>query len=135
MTSRQVLSHYDSAKPLIMSCDASPYGIAAMLSHRMPNHDDRSIAFASKTLTPAEQNYCRLEKEASATIYGVKKFHEYCFGRFLTIKTDHKPLLSLIGEKKGIPVNSAASIQRWSLFLSNYQYALVYRSGNEKCIR
>ena len=117
-----------------MLCDASPYGIAAVLSQRMPNHDDRSIAFASKTQTPAEQNYYHLEKEASAIISGVKKFHEYCFGRFLAIQTDHKPLLSLIGEKTGIPVNSAANIQRWSLFLSNYQYALVYQSGNEKCI-
>ena len=85
LTSRQVLSHYDSAKPLIMSCDASPYGIAAVLSHRMPNGDDRPIAFASKTRTPAERNYCHIEKEALAIIFGVKKFHEYCFGCFFTI--------------------------------------------------
>ena len=91
MTSTQVLSHYDPAKPLIMSCDASPYGIAAVLSHRMPNCDDRPIAFASKTLTPAEQNYCHLKKEALAIIFGVKKFHEYCFGSFLLFKqtTNH----------------------------------------------
>ena len=126
MTSRQVLSHYDSAKPLIMSCDASPYGIAAVLSHRMPNGNDRPIAFASKTLTPAERNYYHLKKEALAIIFGFKKFHEYCFGRFFTIQMDHKPLLGLIGEKKGIPFNSAACIQRWSLFLSNYQHKLVY---------
>ena len=30
LTFTQVLSHYDPAKPLIMSCDASPYGIAAV---------------------------------------------------------------------------------------------------------
>ena len=40
-----------------------------------------------------------------------QKFHEYCFGHFFTIQTDHKPLLGLITEKKGIPVNSAASIR------------------------
>ena len=50
------------------------------------------------------------------------------------IQTNHKPLLGLIGEKKGIPVNLAARIQRWSLFLSNYQCELVYRSGNENAI-
>ena len=61
LTSTQVLSHYDPAKPLIMLCDASPYGIAAVLSHRMPNGDDRPIAFASKTLTPAKRNYCHLK--------------------------------------------------------------------------
>ena len=56
LTSTQVLSHYDPAKPLTMSCDASPYGITAVLSHRMPNGDDRPTAFASKTLPPAERN-------------------------------------------------------------------------------
>ena len=125
LTSTQVLSHYDPAKPLTMSCDASSYGIAAVLSHRMPNGDDRPIAFASKTLTPAERNYCHVNKEILAIIFEVKKFHEYCFGRFFTIQTDHKPLLGLIGEKRGIPVKSTARIQRWSLFLSNYQYELV----------
>ena len=44
---------------------------------------------------------------------------------------DHKPLLGLIREKKGIPVNLTARIQRWLLFLSNYQYKLVYRFGNK----
>ena len=82
LTSTQVLSYYDPAKPLIMSCDASPYGIATVLSHRMPNCDDRPIAFASKTRAPAERNYCHLKKEALAIIFEVKKFHEYCFGHF-----------------------------------------------------
>ena len=97
----------------------------------MPNGDDRPIAFASKTLTPVKQNYSHLVKEVLAIKFGAKKFHEYCFGRFFTIQTVHKPLLGLISEKKGIPVNLAACIQRWSLFLSNQQYQLVYRSGNE----
>ena len=71
LTSTQVLSHYDPVKPLTMSCDESPYGIAAVLSHRMPNGDGRPIAFASKTLTPVERNYCHLKKEALAIIFGV----------------------------------------------------------------
>ena len=60
-----------------------------------------------------------------------KKFTSIVLDVFFTIQADHKPLFGLIGEKKCIPVNSAARIQRWSLFLSNYQYELVYRSGNE----
>ena len=48
LPSTQALSHYDPEKPLIMSCDASPYGIAAVLSHRMPNGDDRMNEFGVK---------------------------------------------------------------------------------------
>ena len=66
----------------------------------MSNGDEKPTAFSSRTLTPAEQNYSHLKKEALAIIFGVNKFHEYCFGRLFTIETDHKPLLGLIGKKR-----------------------------------
>lgn len=120
LTSTEVLIHYDPAKLLIMFCDASPYGEAVVKSNKMPTGEDRPIAFALKTLAQAEQNYSHLEKEA-LVVFGVKKFYEYCFGCLFTIQTDHKALLGIKGEHKGTSITSAAWIQRWSLFLSNYQ--------------
>ena len=67
--------HFDDALPLILSCDASPYGVGAVLSHLMPNGDERPISFASRTLTETEKKYSQLEKEALAIIFGVRKFH------------------------------------------------------------
>ena len=49
MQSATVLVHYDIEKKLIVSCDASPHGIGAVLSHEMLDGSERPIAFASRT--------------------------------------------------------------------------------------
>ena len=45
--------------------------------------------------------------------------------------TDHKPLLGLLGENKGIPMMAAARIQRWALTLEAYDYTLAYKEGSK----
>ena len=102
LCSETLLVHYDLAKKLILSCDASPSGVGAVLSHVMEDGSERPIGFASRTLAPAEKKYFQLDKEDLAIIFGIKKFHQHVYGRSFQITSDHKPLLGLLGENKGI---------------------------------
>ena len=111
LTSSALLVHYDPSQPLVLSCDASQYVVGAVLS-QVCNGDEKPVAYASKTLTTAESNYSQLEKEGLALIYGVRKFHNYLFGRTFTLCTDHKPLQSLLNESKPILCMGPARIQR-----------------------
>ena len=53
------------------------------------------------------------------------------YGRKFSLVKDHKPLLSLLGPKSGIPTLAAARMQRWPLLLSGYQYDIEYRSTSK----
>ena len=64
-------------------CDASPYGIGAVLSQIDEQGIERPVAYASCTLSQPEKNYSQLEKEALALIFGTKRFQNYLYGHFL----------------------------------------------------
>ena len=79
-------------------CDASPYGVGAVLSQIDEQGVERPVSYVSRTLSQAERNYSQLEKEALALIFGTKRFHYYLYGHSFTLYTDHKPLQGLLNQ-------------------------------------
>jgi hypothetical protein len=127
LTFSLVLTPYDPTKPIIVTADAAPKGIGGVIS-LVVDGLEKPVAFTSRTLTAAEQNYSKLEKEALALIHTLK-FHKYLYGRKFTLFTDHKPLTSIFHPHKSIPSLARARIQRCSLILPAYQYEIKFRKG------
>ena len=82
-------------------------------------------------LSSSEKNYAQIEREALSIIFGVKKFHQFLYGRKFALITDHKPLLVIIGPKSPIPTLAAARMQRWALVLSAYNYVIEHRASEK----
>ena len=85
------MKFYDNSKPLYLETDLSGIGLGAALLQLYDNTFCQvgvapqnitlhPIAFASKSLTGAEQRYSNIECEALGILHGLEKFHLYCFG-------------------------------------------------------
>ena len=107
-TTSPLLTHFDPKKPVILSCDASLYGVGAVLSHQMDDGSKRPISIASRTLSTAKGNYAHLDKEALVIVFGIKRFYQYLYGRKCNIQSNHKSLQYLLGETRGIPAIASA---------------------------
>lgn len=111
LISPRVLAHYDRKETLLLACDASDYGISAILSHKYADGSERPIAFASKRIAKKELNRTILDKEAMAIVFGFKRFFQYVFGKTIILRTDNKALQYILGPRKGIPVTADNRLQ------------------------
>lgn len=131
IASDEVLVHFDPELTVKLVCDASQHGVGAALMHVFANGTERPIAFASRTLAKSERNYSTIDREALAIHFGVSKYSHFLIGRKFILKTDHKPLIAIFGDKRGIPAMAAGRLQRWSVYWSNFDFTIEYIKGAE----
>lgn len=122
LMSENCLAHYNPDERLKLIVDASPVGVGAILMQIDAKNVDKPIEFASRTLSQAEKNYSQLDREAVAIYFGVKKFHQYLYGRHFILVTDNKPLQHILSPKKGIPQMASNRLQRIALFFVRLQF-------------
>lgn len=129
LCSDTLLAHFDPKIPIVLATDASNRAVAGVLSHTYKDGSTKPIAYVSRALSNTETNYGTIEKEALAIIFCVTKLRQYLLGNKFTLQTDHKPLVTLFGENKGLPIMAAARIQRWAFILSGFDYSIQYIKG------
>ncbi len=129
LTSPPVLAMYDSSRECKVSADASSYGLGGVLFQKW-DEEWRPIAYMSQSLTPTEQRYAQVEKEALGLTWACERFRNFLIGKHFQLETDHKPLLSLLGSQAldALPPR----IQRFRMCLMRYSYSMSHVAG--KCL-
>ncbi len=69
---------------------------------------NRAIAYASRTLTPAESNYSVTHQETLAVVWALKHFRDIILGYPITVYTNHAAVTELF-KGKNLTVNEKQS--------------------------
>ncbi len=121
-----VLKMYNPRLPIRIETDASDLAIGACLSQK---YEDmwHPVAYLSRKLSPAEQNYDIHDKELLAIVAFLESWSVYTEGSpELTILTDHKNLLHFTTTKQ---LNRRQV--RWSERLGQYKFRIQYTPGKD----
>jgi hypothetical protein len=115
----------DPSKPFLLDTDYQKVAVAAVLSQLDDKGKEHPIAYASKGLNKVEQRWPAYEGELFALQWGIDKFRQYLDnGLEFTVRTDHKPLATLLNLKE--PNKKVAG---WIMKLQGYTFKIVYREG------
>jgi hypothetical protein len=121
-----VLQYPDFNKSFIICTDASEKGLGAVLEQLDDEGKEKPVAYASRSLKPAELNYSVTDLECLAVIWAVQKFYKYLIFKPFEIVTDHAALKTLQTQKiiKGRRA-------KWIMELQQYNFTIKHRSGRE----
>jgi len=126
LCSAPILRHFDPKLPSKIHCDSSAYGLGAALV-QTENNRDRVVAYASRGLNKAEQNYSTIQREFLALLFALQKFRQYVYGVKFTVVTDHCPLTGLKFAKDA----SSGKLHRWAVRLSEFDFTVEYKKGKK----
>jgi hypothetical protein len=117
---------FNPTHPLHIETDASDRATGACCTQDFDGKR-HPIAYYSRKMTPAEENYDIHDKELLAVVSALQHWRIYCESApKLTIYTDHKNLLHFTTTKQ---LNRRQT--RWSELLGQYKFEIKYTPGKE----
>lgn len=126
LSDERILAYFDPGKQSVLYVDASPIGVAGILTQLDQQQTVSIVAFTSKALTEVETRYSQTEREALAVVYGCEHFYMYLQGSKFVVVTDHLPLLKLLGNPRA---KTSMRIERWNLRLQTFNFMLTFQPG------
>ena len=128
-TTSPVLAFFDPSLKTVLSADASSYGLGATLLQQQPGGELKPVEYISRSMTPTQQRYAQIEKEALALTWACERFTDYQLGLDFLIQTDHKPLVPLFSVKalEELPVR----VQRFRMQMMRYRFTIKHVPGKD----
>lgn len=109
-----------------LETDASCVGLGARLYQFEADspQEQSTLAYASRSLKPAEINYTTTEQEGLALAWALNKFRIILTGRTVHVSTDHRSLTFL-----GSCANNSRRITRWMELFTHFHLKLKHVLG------
>jgi len=123
LISSPILAMPNDTDPFLLDSDACDVSIGAVLP-QVQNGVERVIAYASRSLSKPERNYCVTRKELLAIVCYTKMFRQYLLGKQFVVRTDHSALPWLRTTLE--PIGQQA---RWCEILEEFDFQIVHRLG------
>lgn len=121
------LFHLQPQGQITVYTDASDYAIGGFIT-QIQEGEERPILFLSRRLTDTEARYAVIEKEMLAIMNTILNAHVYLSGKDFIVRTDHKPLLSMLktGDNK--------RVERMKMRLMEYNYVVEHIAGETNVV-
>ncbi|RDY13435.1 Retrovirus-related Pol polyprotein, partial [Mucuna pruriens] len=130
LTSAPILQAPNWDLPFELLCDASNSALGVVLGQRAGvGKLVHVIAYASRTMEPAQSNYITTKKELKAIVFALDKFRSYLLGSRIIVFFDHAALRFLLKKP-----DAKLRLIRWMLILQEFDIEIRDKKGAENSV-
>ena len=124
------LTHFDASKRIVLTTDASPFGISTCLSHKVTDEKGRvrlqPVAYASASLKPSEKAYAQIDREGLAVHWTMNYFKQDLWFNEFELHTDCSTLVKIFGPKNDLRGCAMGRLNRWAALLMEFSFVIKH---------